>query len=93
MAMKHMFGGLTVVSFESRRAREMERQSQKDYNRWAVECGEQADAASRKVFEALVEDEERHDDLFDRQIQHIERFGERYLALQGFEEPAGPEGG
>ena len=34
--------------------RSMEEQSIKDYNVWALECGNNADAASRKVFEELA---------------------------------------
>ena len=69
----------------------MEKQSQLDYNKWALECSNNADSASKKVFEGLVDDEERHYDLFQTQAEHIERFGERYLALQSFQEdPMGP---
>lgn len=69
----------------------MEKSSQDDYNKWARECVEHADSGSRKVFEKLVDDEERHYDLFQTQLEHVERFGERYLALQSFQEdPMGP---
>ena len=47
---------------------------------WAFVAG-----GSRKVFEELVADEEGHSDMFDQQIQYIERFGERFLALQSLE--------
>ncbi len=66
-------------------ARSMEEQSARDYNLWANECSANADAGSRKVFEGLVEDEERHFDQYDDEIDNIERFGERYLALQTIE--------
>ena len=72
------------------RARAMEDASVKFYNEAAQECAQNADAASRKVFEELVADEEGHSDMFDQQIQYIERFGERFLALQSLE--AEPEG-
>jgi bacterioferritin len=36
------------------------------------------------MFEALVADEERHYDGFDKQIENIRRFGLSYLALQSF---------
>jgi bacterioferritin len=69
----------------------MEHGSVIDYNKWALECAQNADSATKKVFEALVDDEERHYDLFQTQVEHIERFGERYLALQSFQEnPMGP---
>lgn len=72
------------------RARAMEEQSAADYNRMANECAKNADSASKKIFEDLVATEERHFDLFDKQAEHIRRFGERYLALQSFQE--NPEG-
>ena len=34
-------------------------------------------------------DEEGHADTFDQQIQFIERFGERFLALQSIQQGAG----
>lgn len=66
-------------------ARSMEESSAKDYNLWANECSANADAGSRKVFEALVEDEERHYEQYDNEAENIEKFGERYLALQSIE--------
>jgi bacterioferritin len=71
------------------KAKAMEESSAKFYNQAALECAQNADSASRKVFEELVAAEERHWDEFDRQGDFIERFGERYLALQSFQ----PEGG
>jgi bacterioferritin len=75
-------------------ARGMEEQSGKDYNQMAIECGTNADAASKQIFEALVNDEETHYDTFDKQLDNIKRFGLNYLALQSFNTaPAtGPEG-
>jgi len=42
------------------------------------------------MFEGLVTDEEGHYDIFDKQLDHIKRFGKNYLALQSFEEAANP---
>jgi len=70
------------------RAAEMEDQSAGDYNKWALECSANADSASKQIFEALVADEEGHFDIFDKQLDHIKRFGPSYLALQSFEEAA-----
>ena len=70
------------------RARAMEDASVEFYNAAAQECAQNADAASKKVFEELVADEEGHSDMFDQQIQYIERFGERFLALQSLEADA-----
>ncbi len=66
-------------------ARDMEKASARDYNLWANECSANADSGSRKVFEGLVDDEERHFDQYDNEMDNIERFGERYLALQSIE--------
>lgn len=63
----------------------MEEGSAKDYNLWANECSANADAGSRKIFENLVADEERHFDQYDDEVQNIEKYGERYLALQSIE--------
>ena len=67
------------------KARKMEEDSTKDYNVWANECSVNADSASRKVFEGLVEDEERHFDQYDNEMENIDKFGERYLVLQSIE--------
>lgn len=66
-------------------ARKMEEESAKEYNIWANECSQNADAASRRVFEGLVDDEERHFDQYDQEMVNINKFGENYLALQSIE--------
>ena len=66
-------------------ARKLEEGSAAEYNLWANECATNADSVSKKVFEALVGDEERHFDQFDTEMENIDRFGERYLALQSIE--------
>ena len=66
-------------------ARKMEDKSVKDYNIWANECSANNDAGSRKVFEGLVADEERHYSQYDDEVVNIEKFGDRYLALQSIE--------
>jgi len=73
------------------KAAEMESNSARDYNKWARECAENLDAASKKIFEELVGDEEMHFGAFDKQQEHIRQFGPAYLALQSFgkEAPAG----
>ena len=68
-----------------KRAREMEEQSVRDYNGWANECAANADSVSKKLFEDLVTDEERHFDQYDIEIEHMDKFGERYLVLQSIE--------
>ena len=66
-------------------AADMETSSQEDYNKWAVECSNNADAVSKKLFEALVEDEERHFNQYDDEINNLKKFGDNYLALQSIE--------
>ncbi len=66
-------------------AAKMEESSADDYNRWANECAQNADAATKKIFEALVDDEERHFDQYDKEIDNLAKFGDNYLALQSME--------
>ena len=63
----------------------METSSVRDYNEWANECSKNADSASKKIFEALVDDEERHFDQYDKEMENLEKFGDNYLALQSIE--------
>ena len=66
-------------------ARAMEESSAHDYNLWANECAQNADSASKKFFEQLVDDEERHFDQYDVELENLEKFGDNYLALQSIE--------
>jgi bacterioferritin len=67
------------------KAKSLEQEAIEMYNRFAIECAQHADSGSKKLFEDLVGFEEGHYDQFDRQTDFIQRFGERYLALQSFE--------
>lgn len=67
------------------RARHMEETSVMDYNRFANECAQNADSNTKKLFEDLVNDEERHYDQYDIEMDNIKKFGENYLALQSIE--------
>lgn len=67
------------------RARDMEQGSARDYNLWANESSANADAATRKIFEGLVADEEGHFAIFDIEVQNLEKYGDQYLALQSIE--------
>jgi bacterioferritin len=77
-------------------ARSMEEGSARDYNLWANECAANADSVSKKLFEELVMDEERHFDQYDDEIDKLEQYGAQYLALQSIERSktraAGPMG-
>ncbi|MFQ5583642.1 MAG: bacterioferritin, partial [Calditrichia bacterium] len=66
-------------------ARKMEEDSAREYNLWANECAANADAVSKQLFEGLVADEERHFDQYDTEVDNLEKFGDRYLALQSIE--------
>jgi bacterioferritin len=63
----------------------MEESSARDYNKWANECSTYNDSVSKKLFEALVEDEERHGDQYDVEMENLKKFGDNYLALQSIE--------
>jgi bacterioferritin len=76
---------VTDVTEMLKMARQMEEQSATDYNRWANECSANADSVSKKLFEQLVVDEERHYDQYDNELDNLERFGKEYLALQSME--------
>ncbi len=71
-------------------AAEMERHSATFYNDAAQKCGANMDAASKQLFEGLVNEEEGHFSQFDTQLEHLRKFGPTYLALQslGKEIPA-----
>lgn len=66
-------------------ASKMEQDAVRDYNTWANESSANADAGTRKVFEGLVDDEERHYDQYNDEVASLEKFGDRYLALQSIE--------
>ncbi len=66
-------------------AADMETSSANDYNKWANECAQNADSVSKKLFESLVEDEERHFDQYDVEMENLQKFGDNYLALQSIE--------
>ncbi|KAA3611971.1 MAG: bacterioferritin [Planctomycetota bacterium] len=66
----------------------MEKQSAIDYNQAAKVCGENADSATKQIFEGLVADEERHFDQYDTELENIRRYGASYLALQSMQGPS-----
>jgi bacterioferritin len=55
------------------------------YNNFAIECGQNADSATKAIFESLVNDEERHFGQFDDEMDNLEKYGDRYLVLQSME--------
>ena len=73
------------------KAMAMEEDGVQTYNKSAIECGANADSASKQFFEQLVRDEEGHFNQYEKQSDNIKRFGLNYLALQSFGGGA-PEG-
>jgi bacterioferritin len=67
------------------KAKELEVAAVRDYNLRANECAANADSASKRLFEDLVVDEERHLDQFEVQEDNIAQFGLQFLALQSIE--------
>lgn len=66
-------------------ARGMEESSARDYNLWANESAANADSVTKKIFEALVADEEGHFSNYDNELDKVKQYGDRYLALQSIE--------
>lgn len=66
-------------------AQQMEDSTVLDYNRWAMDCAQNADSASKKIFEDLVLQEEIHRDQFENEIDNLKNFGKNYLVLQSME--------
>jgi len=94
MAAAESVATITDPSAMLAKAAEMEQGSARDYNRAAQQCAALADAGTQHIFEQLVADEESHLDRFEKQLDHIKRFGPSYLALQSFgalNEPPGAE--
>ncbi|MDL2208615.1 bacterioferritin [Parabacteroides sp. OttesenSCG-928-O15] len=63
-------------------ANKMELETIQNYNEWAKICVEESDAASKKLFEAILLEEEEHQDQFDTELDNMKNFGDNYLALQ-----------
>lgn len=74
-------------------AAQMEQESAHEYNLWANECAANADSATKQIFESLVTQEESHYDQFDTEMENLEKFGDRYLALQSIERSKTISGG
>ena len=53
------------------------------YNEWSRLCSAEDDAISHKMFQALVEQEEDHLDIFSTELKNLKDYGENnYLSLQ-----------
>jgi len=67
------------------RAAAMEHESGREYNEWANECAANSDSATKRIFEDLVAEEERHYDQYQTEMDNMDKFGDKYLALQSIE--------
>jgi bacterioferritin len=85
MIPSHSVAKLTDPEKMLGKAVEMETTTVGDYNQWALECSVALDAASKKLFEQLVEEEEVHQDQFETELDNLGKFGANYLALQSVE--------
>ena len=84
MVAAHPVEKITEPADMLKRAAEMEAEAQHTYNDYASQCAANSDSGTKRVFEALVADEEQHFEQFDQQLDNISRFGPSYLALQSF---------
>ncbi len=66
-------------------AKNMEESSYEMYNEFARQCNDNSDSASKRLFETLVDDEERHFDQYDLEEANMDKYGDNYLALQSIE--------
>ena len=57
------------------------RREETAYRLYKGAAAKATNAAARKMFEEMAADEEAHYDNFDKQEQHLEKFGEQFLAL------------
>lgn len=94
MVAAHPVEKITDPAAMLQKAVAMEQESARFYNQAAKDCGNNADAATKQIFERLVGDEEGHENAYDQQLENIKRFGPSYLALQSFTAaPASQAGG
>jgi bacterioferritin len=85
MSLAHPVNPLHDVREMLKMAARMEEESAQEYNHWANECAQNADSISKKLFEELVGDEERHQDQYEDELENLEKYGDNYLALQSIE--------
>ena len=55
------------------------------YNEFALFSSETKDSGTKKIFEEIITDEERHFDTFETEYNNLKKFGDRYLAQQAME--------
>jgi bacterioferritin len=85
LAAEHPVKKVTKAKEMLEMARDMEQHTALAYNRWANECAANADSMTKKLFEELVMDEERHFGQYDTEYGNLADYGDSYLALQSME--------
>jgi len=76
---------VTTVKEMLELAKKLEDEAIEDYNKMANECAANNDAVSKKIFEDIIAEEEKHFDQFDIELENLIKFGDNYLALQSIE--------
>lgn len=76
-----------------KKAADMEEESANEYNQWANDSAANNDNATKRLFESLVDDEEKHFDQYDNELEQLAKFGDNYLALQSIERSRSRESG
>lgn len=65
-----------------RLAVELERETIESYNEAARIAAEHKDAATQRMFQDKIVEEEEHLDLFRTELQHLTEYGDEYLLMQ-----------
>lgn len=73
---------ITDVKEMLRMAMELEASTIDRYNEASRIAAEQKDAVTHKMFQDIIAEEENHFDTFRTELQNLEDYGEKYLALQ-----------
>jgi len=55
------------------------------YNEFALLASNARDSGTKKIFEEIIADEERHFEVFETEYENLKKFGDRYLAQQAME--------
>jgi len=55
------------------------------YNEFALLASNFRDSGTKKIFEEIIADEERHFEVFETEYENLKKFGDRYLAQQAME--------
>lgn len=56
-----------------------------DYNEFITICANEGDHVTKSIFEEILKQEERHEDIFNTEGDNLEKFGDTLLALNAIE--------